>query len=115
MTDDVLTAMRANEPYKDIAARFGLSMNQVWRLAKKHGLQRQRGRKMGEHTTITAVKDPRPRCMLCDIILDEIDEGVGIVSQDGKDYRVCQACISMYTLWTNVETWERNPTGAYDE
>ena len=117
MTDDVLAAMRANEPYKDIATRFGLSINQVWKLAKKHGLQRRRGRKVGEHTTITTVEDARPRCLLCDIILDEIDEGVALVTQDGKEHRVCQTCIAMYTLWLNVQSWEREPItmGAYDE
>lgn len=118
MTDAILDAMRSGAPYKKIAAQFGVTENVIWKLARKHHMQRPRGRKVGEKTTVCKQPDERLKCFLCGILFDEIDEGIAVATFDGIEHRVCQTCIKRSArLWTDVLTWEREPVklGGVDE
>jgi hypothetical protein len=57
LEDAILAELTAGTLYLAIAAKYRVGTNRVQELAKKHGLNRKRGRKLGTKSVITGVSE----------------------------------------------------------
>jgi len=90
--------------YDEIGDAFGVSKSTVSRFARRHGLMRTQGRKKGA-APVRPAKDAK--CFKCEILLDQIDEGVALVRYEGlsRPRKTCQDCVERYPL--EVVEWVR--------
>jgi len=85
------------ETYVDVGRRFGMNDRSIYHVARKHGLRlpkRISGKvpqpKEAAPTLTYAQRRAAPKCRICTILTERIEEGVAWVRAKKGPVRVCQ-------------------------
>jgi len=91
------------ETYVDVGRRFGLADRTIYYVARQYGLRlprRTSGKVPMERpqsiTLTTAERRATPKCRICGIFTEQINEGVAWVRAKKGRVRVCQDCVERY-------------------
>ena len=90
------------ETYVDVGRRFGLSDRPIRKVARAHGicLPRKSGKvpaaKVKNVPITNAERKAAPKCRICTILTERIEEGVACVRAKKGAVHVCQSCVERY-------------------
>lgn len=92
--------------YTEIGRAFDVSASCVSKVAARYNLRRERGnqhtygrkttRKATDYVLGYAQRRAAPKCRICTILTERIEEGVAWVRAKKGPVRVCQSCVERY-------------------